>query len=346
MALPEHFGVNCPHPEELRTGDLLFPRRGGVLAPRMPVQRIHNEAGRSVTNALSAQAALGILISNLPAKAVTARYDLNNSRAQMFLYKVMKITFPDLIAQWLDMTIEQFIVSDIGKVFLETLTAEDPRDSFFVGHLAMVVREHNGRVTSGNEGATYVLEANTTDYSHYRVAVHPYCPADDVEPEQPRAQFLARGWVTRRLAMGEKVWLARPKALLPGGDLGNAAQQTLQQALADHAKALHGRPYGFFDDPRFGDPDHLYCSEYLFNVFRQAGALDIGEHRSWGWVKRYLAVTGQTDLLDVVIKLMKRNGYGDARKFFVLTPPMVWASAVMGLHWCPRGEDVYSPPVP
>jgi hypothetical protein len=377
MALSINFGVNCPHPQDLRTGDLLFPRSvqplafvpqywnpgqldpnatfAMVIAERSPV--LYSLIQSNLAQArllkgyspdLSSIGALGaqyveLMKAGAKVEVAGSGFDLDNPRVLMFLYKVMQLAFADLVDSWLKMTINEFVTSDIGKFLLKTLTATDPRDGFFVGHLAMVVREHQGQVTSGAQGEAYVIEANTTDFSHYRVAVHPYCPAGDIDPAAPRAALLARGWVTRRLAMDEKVWLARPQLSASGAHGSPDAQR---QALADHAKALHGRPYGFFDDPRFGDADHLYCSEFLYVVFRSAAGLSLEEHRSWKWVKDYLLASAQHELHALVLKVMQKSGLKDTDPFFVLTPPMIWSSNAVGQHWRPEGEGPYSPPVP
>lgn len=371
MPLPAPFGVNCPQPESLRTGDLIFPRVSTLVEAGSPGKWIHTKSLGSqrmrvtvraraplldaVISAANASQLLEGYVLNLPgsfqppggnleAAGGASQYDLDDPRVLMFLYRVLQTALAGLVDDWLNMTIDDFIRSEIGRFLLKTLTDKSPQTSFFVGHMAMVIRERDGVVVGGSEGTPYVIEANITDYSHYRVAVHPYAMADDPAPT-PAAEPLMRGWANRRLARQEKIWLARPTALPAGDAPDSASQLTLKQTLAAQAKALHGRPYGFFDNPTFGDPDRMYCSEFVFNVFRSAGGISIADHQSWGWVARYLAVSGQTALADLVNKVRVASGFEESRPFFVLTPPMVWSSAAVQQTWNPAGEPGYSPDV-
>jgi hypothetical protein len=371
--MDELLGKHCPKPDELRTGDLLFPRKGGAVTMSVAAQWHSNwfdkkistvirdtnpllyrvisiEKNRKLLDSYSPglrlQASPGMQLSTLLEKSGAQVIDLDDPKVQMYLYKVFSLAFKELIDAWLEMTIKQFIASSIGKFLLTTLTANDARDSFFVGHLSMVIREHNGQVVYGNEGQAYVIEANVTDYSHYRVAVHPYCPQIELTGPVP-AENRALGWVTRRMAIGEKVWVARPGALPAGDQPDTNEQKNMKNRLVEQAKALHGRPYGFFDNPKFGDTDRVYCSEYLYSVFKSAAVPNFGEHRTWKWVQAYLSASGQDEVRQLVDKLMKDHPViKPENEFFVLTPPMIWRSQALVRGQSPEHEDSYSPEVP
>lgn len=131
---------------------------------------------------------------------------------------------------------------------------------YYSGHVAMIVQEN---------GNTYVIEANASDYSNYRVALHPYYLANDAADPQ-----LMRGWLNRRHAKDQKMWVQRPKAAL------STAQQS---ALTFYAKSLLGRPYGLLDTLRFADDSRLYCSDFIYKCYHHIGyALD--DQRTWSWV--------------------------------------------------------------
>jgi hypothetical protein len=204
-------------------------------------------------------------------------------------------------------------------------------------------------VTDGStSGQVYVIEANITDFSHYRVAMHPYW----VEDASSCTEGELRGWANRRLALGQQVWSARPATLMTNACMPADKQAVRRNALAMHAKRWLGRPYGFFDNPEFGEPDRMYCAEYLYRVFRDAdepgttSPTDLGGgNRTWGWIQAYLKVTGQTKLHGYLEDLRKTKCFEARRQFFVLTPPMVWSSPILGGHWNPKGQGPYSPAV-
>jgi hypothetical protein len=373
--LPTYFGVELPHPDTLRTGDLLLPRSGKVAgqgnapsallpsgsAQSAPMRRLL-EARLGPLGALAVQrapdpAALQALLDgyqsgapptqdDAPGREVvsvspTARrgaaFDLDDPATLLLLLRVMSIAFADLLRDWLEQTPRDFVRSALGRFLLETLRAERVSDGFFVGHVALVLREQGGQtVTDGSAaGQAYVIEANTTDYSHYRVALHPYHHAPSAGHPDERQRI---GWADRRAALGEKVWLARPQAL----------QAPLLQALADEAKVLLGRPYGFFDHPTLGDVDRLYCSEFVHAAYARAAARAGAGPRlddccNWGWVCGYLQRSGQTRLQALTQQVMQERGFDPDRRFFVLSPPMVWASGAIGTRIDPVGEGEYAP---
>lgn len=377
--MPPSAHVHCPPPDTLRTGDLLFPRAPhtedtntwsfvglppsetsfslGTLAPGLTIRALlaqkaaefeqaEPNASQPVHALLQKYAAhySGDLDFSPATPSPKGQINLDDWRVMSLLLKIMQADMGELFHAWLDMTVTDFVKSDLGQFLFELLkSGTTTEENFFVGHLAMVFREHQGQVVTNDqaEGAVYVIEANITDYSHYRVAIHPYW-VDEVG--SPTADEW-RGWANRRMAQGQKVWAARPAALVT--DTPDSA--LLRQHLVTQAKRWLGRPYGFFDHPTFGDPDRMYCAEYLYRVFWDAseenpGGQTIGldGNRNWGWMRSYLKASKQQRLFGLVDALMKEHHFPASKPFFVLTPAMIWCSPAMAQHASPQGEEPYS----
>lgn len=373
------FGVDCPAPDDLQTGDLLFPRKtqtnkpdkhweameksdGAVFAlegfsPDITVRQLLEHRYPELLTSNDTQFVQSWSAQRLPTGkpplletkgSSKSQFDLNDPRVMYLMYKIVSHDMKELFEDWLNMSVLQFTFSRLGRFLFKLLKADDPAGgNFFIGHMAMVIREEAGQVvTDGSTaGQVYVIEANITDFSHYRVAMHPYWAADAADSIEGEL----RGWANRRLARGEKVWSARPVALISGTGATDKEVVARRAALAAHAKRWHGRPYGFFDEPEFGEPDRMYCAEYLHKVFKDAGVLGgqdlAGGNRTWGWMQRYFQQTGETQLQGYLDDLIAKKGFGADRPFFVLTPPMVWDSSVLGQPWSPTGCGPYSPSV-
>lgn len=246
---------------------------------------------------------------------------------------ILRIEFPHLIDKWLDMTVNEFVRSDIGQFFIDALTSPDPSLSFFVGHVAIVLREKDGRSVNGTDGTVYVVEANITDYAHYRVSIHPY--HSDRDPllhgasgaAADESASLMNGWVNRRCAMGEYVWHARPRL----DAYGDAWKTPLLQAC----KQLLGRPYGFFDHPDFGDDDRMYCAEYVYRAFKDIDAIvpgfaeNLRDKQTWSGMQEYLNVSRQKKQHKLVTQIMKAQKIAGSEPFFVLPPPLLWNSTAL-----------------
>jgi hypothetical protein len=245
---------------------------------------------------------------------------------------ILRIEFPDLLNQWLNMSVDTFIRSEIGRFFIDMLTSPDVRLSFFVGHVAIVLREQDGQSVDAPKGQVYVIEANITDYAHYRVSIHPYhCGTDmdpDTRPDAPPSEWAQemRGWVNRRCALGEYVWHARPD--LKGAD------PAWRTALMQVCKSLLGRPYGFFDHPAFGEDDRLYCSEFVYRAFKSLEmkgllpgfAEGLRDRQTWGGMRDYLNASGQHEQLRLVKNIMRDRKIPADKPFFVMPPPLLWNS--------------------
>lgn len=318
--------TNCPPSSALHTGDLLFPRQSK--------NNLENTGDTSQTDTTP--------LDTDRMESGKNELNLDNWQVKSLLFKIMSFEMKDLFKEWLDMSVMGVMNSQLGELFLELLKSNTPRqDNFLAGHMSMVIREEAGQVvTNGStSGTVYVIEANITDYCHYRVAVHPYWVDESGSPTLGEL----RGWANRRIALGEKVWSARPVALA-----ANNGSETLGGALVEHAKRWLGRPYGFFDHPTFGNPDRMYCAEYLYNVFKDAStstqpaaSVELDDKRTWGWMLRYFAASKQDRLHGLLKALMEQKHIPPGKPFFVLTPAMVWSSDTMTQHSSPLGEGPY-----
>src|SRR5690606_22636418 len=135
----------------------------------------------------------------------------------------------------------------------------------------------------------------------------PYATRDEDAKE---AAYKMRGWVNRRCALGEQVWMARP-------DPSTTADW--QHQLLQAGKRYLGRPFGFFDHPAFGDDDRMYCAEYVFRMFEDVDAVlacRLQDRRTWGCMKRYLYKSGQAKQHKLVESIQRQQGFPDDRPFF------------------------------
>ncbi len=379
--------THFPSPDSLRTGDLLFPRKASQTAEMGLATLAGMPAGfksRHAAANMKMGELLALQISTLAApasplaeqiEALIPKYasqpmwaadhemgasphnsdlSLDDWKVMSLLLKIMKVEMGDLFQEWLDMSVKEFIRSDLGKFLFELLKTDSSRDeNFFVGHMAMVIRENWGQVVTdgSNAGTAYVIEANTTDYSHYRVAVHPYWAEDEpdtLQPDAPNHPTLGqlRGWANRRKAADEKVWSASVAQLVTVPNTSDLVASVVAQA-----KRWLGRPYGFFDHPTFGDPDRMYCAEYLYKVFNEGSAatgqsVKLDDRRTWGWMRAYFAASGQPHLHDLLERLMAEKSIDTQRPFFVLTPAMVWCSGAITGTQSPENEGPYCVAVP
>ena len=428
--IPE-FGINCPKPDDLQTGDLLFPRlptgfevaasaarrqdiqnnirEGNIQSKNMsgelvvakvttsgehpansktlgqllndPSPLLHGQVGSvNPTNQYNSQ-----LVEKPTTELATATQDLEHTETQAtiqhaagasqmdtwwLLLNILRSEFSDLTQAWLNMPLRDFLKHPLGKFLLKTLegSGDHASPSFFVGHVAMVIREQDGVVVDKG-GDLLVIEDNTTDFSHYRTAVHPYHVASDLRAEMKQGDFLEnrrnaawwsnamRGWVDRRSALGQHVWAVRPRVL---GELELKQRLKYMQQLADQAKRLHGRPYGFFDHPRLGDDNRMYCAEFIHLVFQRA-AIALGGKAppqlaldglcTWKWIRDYLNRPdpyGDPKLLKLIDQVLtEQPTFLPDRRFFVITPAMLAESPSVTRLFTPTPVgDQYAAPSP
>lgn len=335
-SIPIAPGTNSPREEDLQTGDLLFPR--GEPHNKLAMLYVETAFHPLLNGDKPLEEVLGVrpvaqaeppapgyqvvrLVDSPQLWIETAGggFDPNRPDHLMLLLKILDATFGELTREWLNMTVRQFIRHPISRILIDAIN-KDLGNGFFVGHCGLVLRERGGH--DSDSGRAYVIEANITDFSHYRVSIHPYSDSSGNEP--------TRGWVNYRCGLGQKVWHARPIAL-DGNRPGTGA---IREAIVTHAKTLLGRPYGFFDNPCLGETDRLYCSEFVLSVFTQAGNsganLDVTDHRCWKWLLENMAEPARTQLEKEL-----RSGDGRlynwviTRPFFLLTVQMLWRSAAL-----------------
>lgn len=397
--LVPRWGDDCPAPGILQTGDLLLPRlpsaaleewRGlSGIRPfsHFPVSKkgLLHPAGKRTLRELrdepslllqptpwpKAPPGLHAELRGLPS-TWGSRIDLMSHYARdledfdlTLLMNVLESEFTDLIDQWLDMTLEAFLGSDLGQFLLETLLNGNASIDFFVGHVSMVIRECDGLSTTLDSGSELlVVEDNTTEYSHYRTAIHPYHlkidPVPVYDPNDPdgnrdrglQVAATSRGWVNRRRALGHHVWALRPRLLSDHSTLNEGQKQDIRQRLADETKSLHGRPYGFFDHPHLGDDDRMYCAEFIQVVFdrvaqdSQQDQLKVDALNTWDWMQNYQNPrypSGDQKLFQLIknIRAQQPALANPKRPFFVLTPPMIAESPNMQELFTPTGGDRY-----
>ena len=278
--------------------------------------------------------------------------------------------FGGLIKNWFNatmpITLIDFMMDPLIQLLFDLLVADDVKGSVFIGHVGMVIREKDGKHTNTIEGSNvYVINANITSYSHYRVAMHPYYVKDDninisvyfdkhynkkiLNKFDDETDFdwpaeNAAGWANRRIALLENIWHARPSS-----DFQKALGEEWQNGLIKAAKEMHGRPYGFFDHSDLGEDDRMYCSEYIYNIFRrgisQAAANTLKEKMTWGMVKQSMVNDGNTTMADFIQNILDKDEIYHKVKtdeFFVFQPAILWNSPGLTHPFRP-GDDEYAP---
>ncbi len=274
---------------------------------------------------------LSMLSGELTRVAATSSTRSKADRLYLMLVILWK-AFPKLLGDWLKMTVAKFLQHPLCELLFGAIERESG-PGFFVGHVAMVLRERDGAHAQG--GDVWVIEANTTDFSHYRVAIHPYMvPGEPLAVPSPgdAAPARLRGWANRRLSMGESIWHSRHTGLMDGD--GDAAVLDMRRRLVDVAKSYLGRPYGFFDDSRFGDDGRFYCGEFVHKVFERvgAGALKVDENRTWKWLYDNRALMGDAAFVTKLEVAMEEDGLLKkmlGTQFFLLTLPMLYKSSTL-----------------
>jgi hypothetical protein len=245
---------------------------------------------------------------------------LEDARRTSLMFFILTKAFPTLLNHWLGMTVRQFLRHPLSKLLLGAIERESG-EGLFVGHVAMVLRETDG--AHDPAGKAWVIEANTTDFSHYSVAVHPYLV--DGEPLGPTSLqgLRLRGWANRRLAMGESLWHSRHIGL------AGVDAEALRGQLVHEAKKYLGRRFGFFDDPAFGDDGRFYCAEFVHRVFTDLGgdAMKLDQHRWWSWLVENAHLLGSAQFAAGVVADVHAQGLYDRmqkERFFLLTLPMLY----------------------
>jgi hypothetical protein len=243
------------------------------------------------------------------------------------MFFILTKAFGGLIDDWLKMPVFKFVQHPLCDLLTGALR-HSADEGFFVGHVAMVLRETDG--AHDPAGKLWVIEANATDYAHYSVSVHPYFVAD--EGTAPLGQRRVRGWLNRRLALGEAVWCSRHEALqADDGDAAAGARvEALRARLVPLAKQYLGRRYGFFDNPDFGETGRFYCAEFVHRVFWDLGddAMGLDQHCQWEWLLANSALLGSEGFVERMRVAVHADGFRETirgKPFFLLTLPMLYA---------------------
>ncbi len=354
MDIPIKWDVDHPDPDKLQTGDLLFPRPAAVTHLQMLEAFSHAMAfaggNKTLRDALGPDWLEVVDAHSTPGYAALppqknsilmeaggrSLFDPSDPAHLYLLLRILRATFNDLLVDWLSMTVNEFIKHPISRILIGAIN-KDLGDGFFVGHVAMVMREKDGE--HADDGRPWVIEANITDFSRYRVSIHPYHDeATDANTGPDSAR--KRGWVNYRAAMGQKVWAARPLSLAAAG--ADQAKRT-RMAIIREAKSLLGRPYGFFDHPSLGETDRLYCSEFVLSVFRAVSSagmdLNVDDHRWWRWLLDNLPPGAFKNELEHDLQVGGLYDKVIARPFFLLTVQMLWRSARLGALLKPDGAE-------
>jgi hypothetical protein len=362
----DQFNIKYPHPRDLRTGDVLFPRKPKPLIESFfnPISLWSvNERQMTVGGLLAKKGLADLAPLDLPGLEFDTLYarprrdlemlegadDRNNPARLLFLIRILRVAFRDLTVDWFGMTVDQFLRNPLVKVLMRALDGDIlNNDGFFVGHCAIVLREDDGAHsddTSADDGNgnVYVIEANVSDFDHYRVAIHPYHVKGD------GADGRWRGWLNFRASQDNLVWHSRHTAL---DGAPEAAVAPVRQALLASAKTYLGTAYSFFDDSAFGHPGRLYCTEYVYRVFDDVltGALTPPAHpellavddtRTWQWMKDNNPRVKEGDMGDVIRDALADPVIGPhvaGKPFFILTVQMLWRSARLAAKFKPFGE--------
>lgn len=333
VAIDYAFGTLCPRPEDLQTGDLLFPRP----FDKVPVAWLPG-AQASFAEQESAsrpRPAPGILEAGL--KRLLLMNELNQQQTWMgreessrdeLIKQLQALYFLKFLNAWFHLTglevLSQPKLRDMVEKVLSGAYSNGSGTDFLSGHVSLVIREND---------RPYVIESNVTDFSHYRVAIHPYCAVGNKDGELCGQ----RGWIDHRREKDEWVWQCRPRH-----DTGAELSEADQAAIANEAKKLLGRPYGFFEDTAYGNDDRLYCGEFCDLVLKTACAVDVADCSTWDWMIANLPADN-TFTADINAVLDENGGKIRDRvrgkPFFILTPKQMYRSSRARTVFQPRDSE-------
>ncbi len=361
-------GKTFPNPDDLQTGDLLFPRKITALEGPSAATSSLMLLATSLTGRereMTVRQYLGPLLS-LYAETVgggrASEQTLFDARHQTeaaplkvhaglvgaggkgklaFLLAILRLEFADILFDWFGLKVEDFLHHPL-LVVLQGAFDNTVQDSFFIGHCAMVLRETDG--AHSDAGDVYVIEANASSFDHYSVSMHPYLLPGDGAGGGGRY----RSWAGFRASRGDCCWHSR-HVFFDQADA--AAAQAARQALLAAAKLYLGRTYSFFDTPVFGDHGRLYCSELLYRAYEDVRAaatplqaLDDGGVRTWDWMRANNPMRRAGDLGDTIEKVYANLVSGPSvsipdRPFFIITVQMLWRQPVLGHLLLPYGVE-------
>jgi hypothetical protein len=352
------FGKKYPHPDDLETGDLLFPRKPNQTIEHfyekkknndeiidLKIQAIKKEFGHLSAKDFFSRKILAstfnkekIINQNFFKFQLTeinnnkkeTQFDVNDKAAHELIMRIIELQFSDFSKQWVNLSIAELFDHPVYRFILQSLTqSQEIGFSFFIGHVGMVIRlDANGDVARGkNLGEVYVAEINITDPAHYKAGIRLYYDSDSTNLNQKNA------WLNGRAADGDYVWLA---------SLKDQQKKTFDwaQKIQQSADKLEGKAFGFFDDTEFGKGDRMYCAEYIWAIYKGATpSIELDDKRTWCWMEEYLTKTEQTYVDNGVRKTLSglvadaRKKFGDTdtnpRKFFLLHTAALWNSDLL-----------------
>lgn len=320
------FTRDIPPIDTLRTGDVLFPRKVKRHEDRYTVKerdrrrKAEDSSLNGFVEALyagvpdaekSPDESIGFfnkLMEMFKPKGTNEDAPFGDgltSKQQLDVLRIFKVEFEHFIPHWFGgLSAKEFFKiipsqHPIAKLLLEAMS-DSRSEGFFIGHSALVICNNE------NADDAYVIEANVSDFAHYGVAIHPYfCSSDldanglfayDNPTKNEYPSKLMRGWVNRRVAMGEQVWHQRH--LFFENTTHTEQQKTLlRTALTQQAKPLLGRSYSILDSATYGNSNRLYCFEFIDYVYKQAvnqtgthvPDLRLDDQRTWEWLWANLA---------------------------------------------------------
>jgi hypothetical protein len=299
--------ADFPPAEILQTGDLLFPRAANVKVPF--VRPVESFTMDDATFQTATQRQFEGGTDSDPERDL---FRVGSDPAHEWLrlaavYKVLDRLFPEIAAEWAGRGLAIFLKHPLLKLFLSAfaqefsdnmLLGDGTLGNYYIGHVAMVVRE------SKDKDRLFVIEANASDFSHYRVAIHLY--HDPATANLPLG--LRRGWVDRRTGKSQLVWACRHRLLDDSSVLAPAERDGARDRLANTAKKYLGRPYGMFDILKFGDDDRLYCGEFCHRAYADAFAgsphqARLDDNRSWKWLADNFNIPLPQPLLELLLRL-------------------------------------------
>lgn len=350
--VPIAMGASCPHPDTLRTGDLLFARAPGDaraappaergVAPWLAALQLRPRAARhpAPPQARKRGDGWGDTLLRHESRAVHRLRPLTRSAAadpQALLLKILQSEFDASLRSWFGLDLDRFVRHPLAEFLMDALRSELGA-GLFVGHVAMVVREPHG--------ALMVHESNITDFSAYETRAKRYIDPDDPAPAPGNACRM-HGWVGYRHAVGDKVWCARPALLSSLDETDPARAAQVRDAIRLAAKRHAGVPYGCLDHPEPGNAQRLYCSEFVLVVLRDVAAqfgtdFELQDTWSWRWFLDHLPDASVQQRLRGALASGGLWDRLEQRRFFLYTVQMLWRSAGMRVLFTPPGDGGYA----
>lgn len=300
--MPTSHPVCYPSTADLKSGDLLFPKKpGDVVIASLDAEEAWGSLAaidRVGLQGKQLKMRVGDLLDSPDeGDALALGYVRQWQERVAVLRSHDKTLASDKLEDLSDLAVQDLL--HLGRSLMvplaDTLGQEWSRLPFTFGHVAMAFEEND---------QWYVMEAGCTDYSHYRVCISPYL--DDEDSDRQPGQ--TRGWAKRRANLGQCTWSARHKALKP---------EHLALIL-NHCKNFLSVPYGILEPGMMSNPNRIYCTELLQRGFAQA-SLRLDERQKWSW--GFAPLTAVFDWLSSINKQAQILDH-----FPLLSPKMIYTA--------------------